>query len=753
MCPRANRSDAPIPGLTENWQNTLCKDVLGKFQACVVPARDAPEPRRRENQLTATCRSCGRLADSEAYFCASCGGDIAIKTESRNEVAADRTLKQTAFFAPDAPTANVANSRSEATPPPTDLASVPVELAMTQVIAGLVGLYFILTNLRFLPQNLSYLFEFPTFGGLSLTARLLLLVVGGAFLYSILLLKNGEMIGRLVLLTLAAATVVSLIRSSWGPFSSLTPAQVLVMLGCLALAGLLAFSPKLKVLTGSGEAVAGEVPDSVWATRTLLLAFAGLSAMMALGLLPMIGEGWQQPVLGLVILGAAGMTASLGQSMVLGDPSTRMKLSVAVAACYAATWFSSISPTSATYLFVAGAAALTVLWLGNASRGFFGDALIAYPAWTGGPVDFQRAAEGGMRAINQLGSSRPATVEPQVPLRLAVVGPVADGQKRECPSLEIAIANRTFLPYSWDLEPPRDGYVVTAQLKAPPALDLNGFEEQTEQSFRGTSTLTFDSSSLLGVGVRGKSHVGEVDPKGRVVAWALPYQTVSGVRLVVDQEDQDIIVLDLRSGGQVKMRKPRRLVGDSWESIGTTEFLAQLRANVKKGSVPRAVPHPAPNGSGSPAAPVAAPINPKGLVGEYVSTFKRFAEFQGRSGRREYWVFTLMTGTVSILLTIAWSVSLSVGLAASFNAAMVDGTGDVGGGGGASTGMILFLLVGFTLVVFVPALAVSVRRLHDTGRSGFFWLLGLIPLVGIVLIYFMLQPSDPGDNLYGPAPI
>jgi len=696
-------------------------------------------------KLSASCRSCGRLANAEAYFCASCGGDIAITAESRNEVAADRSLKQAAFFAPLAPTAEAVNSRSRATSPQVDLAAVPVELAIAQVLAGLVGLYYILTNLRFLPQNLRYLVEVPTYGGLSLTASVLLLVVGSAFLYSILLLKEGAMTGRLVLLTLAAATVVSLIRASWGPFVSLTPAQMLVMLGCLLLAGLLLFSPNLKVLTGSGGADAGKVPDSVWATRTLLLAFAGLSAMMALGLLPMIGDGWQQPVIGIVILGAAGMTASLGQRIVLGDVSIRMKLSAAVAACYAATWFSAISPTSATYVFVAGAAALAVLWLGNASRRFFGDSLIAYPSWTGGPVDFQRAAEGGMRAMNQLASGRAATIEPQVPLRLAVVGPVADGEARECPFLEIAIADRTFLPYSWDLEPPREGYVVTAQLKAPPALDPIGFEEQTEQGFRGTSTLTFESSSLLGVGVRGKSHIGEASPKGRVVAWVLPYQTVSEVRLVVDQEDQDMIVLDLRSGGQVKMRKPRRLVGDSWESIGTAEFLAQLRANVKRGSVSWVVPRAVPTGSGNTAAPVAAPITPKGLVGEYVSTFKRFADFQGRSGRREYWVFALVSGMISILLTIAWYSSL----AASLNAAMANEAG----GGGASTGLASFLFVGFHLVAFVPYLAVAVRRLHDTGRSGFLWLLGLIPLLGLVLIYFTLLPSDQGDNLYGPAPI
>lgn len=59
----------------------------------------------------------------------------------------------------------------------------------------------------------------------------------------------------------------------------------------------------------------------------------------------------------------------------------------------------------------------------------------------------------------------------------------------------------------------------------------------------------------------------------------------------------------------------------------------------------------------------------------------------------------------------------------------------------------------YSLLVLLPALAVSVRRLQDTGKSGWFVLLGLIPLVGaLILIYFYVQDSQPGENQYGANP-
>lgn len=59
----------------------------------------------------------------------------------------------------------------------------------------------------------------------------------------------------------------------------------------------------------------------------------------------------------------------------------------------------------------------------------------------------------------------------------------------------------------------------------------------------------------------------------------------------------------------------------------------------------------------------------------------------------------------------------------------------------------------YSLAVLIPGIAVSVRRLHDTNRSGWWLLIGLVPFIGaIVLLIFMLQDGQPGDNRYGPNP-
>jgi len=102
----------------------------------------------------------------------------------------------------------------------------------------------------------------------------------------------------------------------------------------------------------------------------------------------------------------------------------------------------------------------------------------------------------------------------------------------------------------------------------------------------------------------------------------------------------------------------------------------------------------------------------------------KYAEFNGRARRSEYWYFVLFN----------FIVSLGLG--------MVD----------AFTGMG-FLNYVYSLAVIIPGIGVGVRRLHDTGRSGWWLLVGLIPLIGwIVLIVFFVQDSNPYDNQYGPNP-
>ena len=110
----------------------------------------------------------------------------------------------------------------------------------------------------------------------------------------------------------------------------------------------------------------------------------------------------------------------------------------------------------------------------------------------------------------------------------------------------------------------------------------------------------------------------------------------------------------------------------------------------------------------------------------YLEALKKYAVFNGRARRKEYWMFCLFN------VIIAFIVGFVEGLAH-------DGPG------------VLSAL--YSLLVFLPSIGVSIRRLHDTGRSGWWLLLGLIPLLGfIVLLIFMLQNSNPADNDYGANP-
>ena len=107
---------------------------------------------------------------------------------------------------------------------------------------------------------------------------------------------------------------------------------------------------------------------------------------------------------------------------------------------------------------------------------------------------------------------------------------------------------------------------------------------------------------------------------------------------------------------------------------------------------------------------------------------KKYAEFKGRSDRAEFWYFVLLNAIVSIVLSIISSII------------------------GDHERNVLGNL--YSLAVFCPSLAVGMRRLHDIGKSGWWTLLGLIPIVGwIWLIVLFAQKSDSASNKYGPAPI
>ncbi len=115
----------------------------------------------------------------------------------------------------------------------------------------------------------------------------------------------------------------------------------------------------------------------------------------------------------------------------------------------------------------------------------------------------------------------------------------------------------------------------------------------------------------------------------------------------------------------------------------------------------------------------------------YLEVLKKYAVFSGRARRKEYWFFVLFNIIISIVL------------------AVIDG---VTGSFSAEAGMGLLGGI-YTLAVLIPGIAVSVRRLHDTERSGWWLLIALVPLIGaIVLLVFMAQDSKPGQNQYGANP-
>ncbi|GAC1476852.1 MAG: DUF805 domain-containing protein [Gemmatimonadaceae bacterium] len=114
----------------------------------------------------------------------------------------------------------------------------------------------------------------------------------------------------------------------------------------------------------------------------------------------------------------------------------------------------------------------------------------------------------------------------------------------------------------------------------------------------------------------------------------------------------------------------------------------------------------------------------------YIEVLEKYAQFDGRAQREEYWMFTL----VNILVSFAIGLVGLVGLV----------KGPYG---------INVLAVIYSVALIIPSLAVTIRRLHDTGRTGWWLLVGCVPIIGaIVLIVFAVQDSQPGTNEYGPNP-
>ena len=129
---------------------------------------------------------------------------------------------------------------------------------------------------------------------------------------------------------------------------------------------------------------------------------------------------------------------------------------------------------------------------------------------------------------------------------------------------------------------------------------------------------------------------------------------------------------------------------------------------------------------------------------EYVlMPLKRYADFSGRSRRKEFWSYILFVWIATFVLMYLDTALGLGGTATSYS--------EGGSVGFNMSGGLLTIL--FVLATIVPSLAVSVRRLHDVGKSGWTILIGLIPLIGwIYLIVQYVQPGVVGANPYGPDP-
>lgn len=114
----------------------------------------------------------------------------------------------------------------------------------------------------------------------------------------------------------------------------------------------------------------------------------------------------------------------------------------------------------------------------------------------------------------------------------------------------------------------------------------------------------------------------------------------------------------------------------------------------------------------------------------FITALKKYADFSGRAQRSEYWYFILFYFLIYLGLFVISAVGGRVI--------------------GSAVGVLLIL---FSLAMLIPSLSVCARRLHDTDRTGWWMLISLVPLLGgIILLIFLVQDSQPGENRFGLNP-
>ena len=115
------------------------------------------------------------------------------------------------------------------------------------------------------------------------------------------------------------------------------------------------------------------------------------------------------------------------------------------------------------------------------------------------------------------------------------------------------------------------------------------------------------------------------------------------------------------------------------------------------------------------------------MIAAYIGVLQKYAVFNGRANRPEYWWFALVQ---MIILTILFALAFIIHDA------------------------LIVIAVVYGLATVIPSLAVTIRRLHDSGKSAWFILFNFIPFVGgIIMLVFMVLGSEAGENKYGAQPL
>lgn len=121
----------------------------------------------------------------------------------------------------------------------------------------------------------------------------------------------------------------------------------------------------------------------------------------------------------------------------------------------------------------------------------------------------------------------------------------------------------------------------------------------------------------------------------------------------------------------------------------------------------------------------------------FLLAFKHWGDVDGRSRPGEFWVFTIVEYAMLIFVRVVVAVLREAPRGSVFMTIVAV--------------IALFLCV-VGVIMIIPGLTLSVRRLHDVGKSGWWLLIKITGIGGLLLLYWYLQPSQPGDNQYGPEP-